>query len=221
MQVRTVYTIMCALSVTILPGMAVAETLNDVMRSPAMEKVELATQKARQKRAGNRDYSEGWLTGMDQNSNYALLWTNSRGPALAMNWMGANIPRYKLGEVETERSRVVAKAFTRIWNMERVAVLMEVLLPHPNYFEMVELKTLKELNAYEPPILDTVFDEAIPVGKYKGRYMRTPRNRCSLLIKMAKHVMVNLSVRRCEDSHVMLDVAKALDLERLNKKLES
>ena len=198
-----------------------AETLRDVLRSPAMQKVELATQKARQRRYGNRDYTEGWLNGMDASSNYALLWANGRGPALAMNWIGADLPRHKLGEVETERSRIIAKSFTRIWNIERVAVQIELLFPHPTYFEMVELRTLKELNDYEPPSLDIVFDEAIPIGKYTGRYMRTPRNKCSLLIKMSKHAVLNLSVRRCEDSNAMMEIAKRLDLDRLNKKLDS
>jgi hypothetical protein len=96
-----------------------------------------------------------------------------------------------------------------------------VLIPHPTFHTMVHFKTLRAFNVYEPPTLETVAEEKLNFKQVNGTYYRTPRGQCSILIKVERLGIVNLSVKQCEYSHIMTDIVNTLNFERLNKKLTS
>ena len=201
----------------------VGETLKDVRSSRAMETVLKQTEVSKSKRAANQgfDGQSPYTAGMDPKANFTQLWVNSRGPDLLFSWIGANLPRYKLLVVDSYRTFEDLKVLARLQTADRKRVNLEIRIPHPNYYLMAKHKTLGQFNKYEPPTLEVLAQEEVEFNGYPAMYYRTPRSQCSVLFKIEKMGVVNLSVDRCQDSELLMDVAKSLDLKRLNQKLSS
>ena len=197
-----------------------AETLKDVRHSKALEKVLDQTERSRSRRL-TREGDYTWLAGMDPSSNFSLLFETGRGPALLLNWAGANLPGYRLIKTDSERSRERAYATTTFSDPARRLVTLDILVPHPTYYTMAEYKTLADFNRYEPPTLKVVASEEISLNDRKVTFYRSEGGRCSLLFRLPKHSMLNLETRNCEDSNLMMEIGKNLDIARLLKKLES
>jgi hypothetical protein len=198
-----------------------AENLRDVLTSQELRRLTDQTS-AMQRRKGNGSIQDhSFLVGIDPNSEFARVWETGKGPELLLNWLGVNLPNYNLSGTNTQRSREHVYAKAVLANRDRQRVLLEVLVPHPTYHTMVHFKTLKAFNAYEPPTLETVAEEQLNFKQVSGTYYRTPHGQCSILIKIERLGIVNLSIQQCEHSHIMTEIINVLDFERLNKKLTS
>jgi hypothetical protein len=201
-------------------SLSYADTLKDVLGSRTLKTVERATERSRKHRDGNGRLELSWYNGMDPQSNFALIWTGN-GANLLFSWIGANLPQYKLINTHSKRYRELVRAEGIIMDRNRVAVRLEIVIPHPTYRDMVKYKTLKQFNQYEPPILQAVAQEPIEVNKRQAMYYRANKGGCSVLVKIAQLGIVNLSVPRCEQSSVMMQIANDLDYTRLDKKLST
>jgi hypothetical protein len=131
------------------------------------------------------------------------------------------MPRYKLQVSQIDRSTEDVFASARIIGQAGQFVSMEILVPHPNFYIMVDSRTLAQFKKYEPPVLQVVAEEEVEFNGIPAMYYRSDKGRCSLLFKIEKKALVNLSVDRCASSSMMMDVAKTLDFKRLNGKLNS
>ena len=201
-----------------------AETLRDVQSSSAMEKVTAATMRGSRSSSKNKksQIRENPLAaGMDPRANFTSLWSTGNGPELLFSWIGANLPKYKLSILGTNRSRENLSAQARFLDLNRRRVTLDIILPHPNYYLMMENKTMAQFNRYEPPTLNVLAQEELSFNGLPAMYYRSEKGRCSLLFKIEKKGLVNLSVERCENSNMMMDIAKLLDFTRLNAKLIS
>jgi hypothetical protein len=198
-----------------------AETLRDVLSSNELRRLTDQTDAAHRRQGGGSSNDQSFLIGIDPNSEFARVWQTAKGPELLLNWLGVNLPSYALSGADTQRSREHVYAKTTLKNRDKQRVLLEVLVPHPTYHTMVHFKTLKAFNAYEPPTLETVAEEQLNFKQVTGMYYRSSRGQCSILIKIERLGIVNLSVQQCENSHIMTDIINLLDFERLNKKLTS
>jgi len=199
-----------------------AETLRDVLHSDAMR--QLGDQTGRMYRSQNRGTAQGqqnFLVGIDPNSEFGRVWQTSRGPELLLNWLGANLPQFAIKSQDASRNREYVYAGSTLMTRARERVLLEVLIPHPTFHTMVHFKTLRAFNVYEPPTLDTIAQEQLNFKQVTGMYYRTRRGQCSILIKVERLGIVNLSVQKCEHSHIMTEIINSLDFDRLNKKLLS
>lgn len=103
----------------------------------------------------------------------------------------------------------------------RAPVRVRILVPHPTYRSMVEYGTLSEFNELQPPALRIVASDELEFNGQKGTYYRAEKGGCSILFKLSKLTVLNLSVTRCEDSELMMSVARNLTFSRLNQKLDS
>ncbi len=198
-----------------------SETLREVLSSDELRRMTDQTNAMNRRTNRGRSNEQNFLIGIDPNSEFARVWQTAKGPELLLNWLGVNLPNYALSGTDSRRSRELVQAKTILKNRERQRVTLEVLVPHPTYHTMVHFKTLKALNAFEPPTLETVAQEQLNFRQVTGMYYRTTGGQCSILIKVARLGIVNLSVQHCEQSHIMTDIINLLDFERLNKKLDS
>lgn len=198
-----------------------AETLRDVLSSNELRLLTEQSHAAHRRRSGGSLDDQSFLIGIDPNSEFARVWKTGKGPELLLNWLGVNLPNYAVSGVDTRRSREHIYAKATLKNRDRRRVLLEVLVPHPTYHTMVHFKTLKAFNVYEPPTLEIVAQEQLNFKQVTGMYYRSTRGQCSILIKVERLGIVNLSVQQCEDSHIMTEIINMLDFERLNKKLTS
>ena len=128
---------------------------------------------------------------------------------------------FKAVKNRSVRSRELVYASAHLKNRDGHTVELEVLIPHPTYHTMVKYKTLSEFNKYQPPTLEVVAQEELSFSKVKGMYYRTPKGACSVLIRIEKLGIVNLSVNYCEQSNLMTEIIESLNFERLNQKLNS
>ena len=199
------------------------ETLDDVMSSKAMEAVMKQTERSKGKRAAKNgfDGQSPYTAGMDPRANFTQLWLTSKGPNLLFSWIGANLPRYKLQIIDSSRTFEDLSVYARIVSPDRRRVTLEIRLPHPNYYVMASHKTLAQFNKFEPPVLKVVAQEEVEFHGIPAVYYRTEAAQCSLLFKTERMGIVNLSVERCDNSAMMMDVAESLDFKRLNAKLTS
>ncbi len=203
------------------PSISSADTLRDVLSSNELRRLTDQTDAAHRRQGGGSSNDQSFLIGIDPNSEFARVWQTGKGPELLLNWLGVNLPNYAVSAADTQRSREHVYAKATLKNRDKQRVLLEVLVPHPTYHTMVHFKTLKAFNAYEPPTLEIVAEEQLNFKQVKGMYYRSSRGQCSILIKVERLGIVNLSVQQCENSHIMTDIVNLLDFERLNKKLTS
>jgi hypothetical protein len=204
------------------PSSSRAENLTEVLRSPAMRKVDLSTQIAHHRKNSRHNDNMSWFNGMDPRSKFALIWANSRGPLLLQSWIGADIVDHKLVNSLSKRYQDMVVSDSIIFpRSKRIAVRMRMLIPHPTYRSMVEYNTMSEFNELQPPTLRIVASEPLEFNGQKGTYYRAERGGCSILFKLSQHAVLNLSVTQCENSDVMMNIAKHLTFSRLNQKLDS
>ena len=216
-----IYTLLSLLAAAILAlGSLKAETLKDIKGSRAMQKILLDTKKARQTRDGD-DVQGSWLVGIEPTSNFAELFGSGKGPRLLLNWAGTNLYGYRLTKEFWFRKREYAHAILAFRDLARNEVLLNILVPHPTYKVMAQLKTLGVFNQFVPPQLKVQVSEELDIKGHKAKFYRTPNAKCSIHIELEKLGILNLSVKSCKNSRMMMDVARRLDLERLNRKLST
>jgi hypothetical protein len=98
---------------------------------------------------------------------------------------------------------------------------MTIQVPKPTFEEMAALKTLNSFNRYRPPALAVAAQQKIKIRGIEADYFRGEDGACSILIPIVHKGIINLSVEKCIESRMMFDAAEALDIERLNMKLNS
>lgn len=210
---------LCLLAVPIiaLPHNLSADTLKEVKQSAAMHSITASTRKDR---TANKRESH-YLRGMEEDSNFASIWLSEKSPGLLLSWISAAIPKYSIGTHEVKRKKEFAEARVTISNSMRSTVTLTIRVPHPTYRPMVEHRTMTEFTSFEPPSLPSVYEETVPLNGVEGMMYQTARNECSIVVHVAQLAVVNLAVKDCKERQLLVDVAKALDFLRLNRKLTS
>ena len=203
------------------PASTHADSLRDIMRSSEMQRIQLNTNKMKTRRNSRGGEGMSWYNGMDPKSNFALLWGEKNGVRNLLSWVGADIVNWKLTNSLFKRQTEFVRAETSFVDRSRHLISMKILVPHPTYRMMVELHTLAAFNALEPPTLKVVASEDFEVNGHKGIYYRAEDGSCSILFKVAQLSVVNLYTKKCENSSLMMDIARNLDFNRLNEKLSS
>ena len=213
----------CLLASCLCVQSSAAETLSDVISGQAMEEVRRDTQRARDKQSGRQGNTilNPYTAGMDPRANFTQLWDSSRGPELLLSWLGVNIGGIKVRMMDTSRTYEDVYAYARLTDSRKRQVNLKVRIPHPNYYLMVQHKTLPQFTQYEPPKLKVVAQEDVEFKGVPGVYYRSERAHCSVVFKVEKLGIIDLSVDRCENSPLMMEIAEALDIKRLNSKLTS
>lgn len=191
------------------------QSFEELKASEAYRKLESTESKTRNNNQKKRAQS---LAAM---SSYESLWQGPRGAHLLLQWAEARIANFQL-EVFTagyKQDHVGVEAFFK--NRQRGKVTVTIQVPDPLYKEMAMQRTLASFNRFRPPALDVVGSQKVEIQGIQADYFRHSKGACSLLIPIEQAGIINLEVSSCTQSSLMFDVAKSLNLERLNQKLRS
>lgn len=154
-------------------------------------------------------------------SNYEALWIASNNAKLLLQWIEIRIPKYKVDVNYSGHAEDHARAEAFFKNQQRTQVGLTIQIPKPLYRSMAQHRTLDAFNRYRPPALSTVGEQKVEIHGVQADYFRHSNGACSLLIPIEQMGIINLYVSHCSESEAMFDVAKQLNVERLNQKLNS
>lgn len=197
-----------------------AETLENLMDSKAMQdfKVSKSTQQEGKKKGPPQN---PWLKGMDSTSNFAAVWMSGNAPQLLLNWAGAKLPYFTFRRPRSDRSSDLVVAEVELSNFDRVTCKLTIMVPHPSIAPLVEANVLEEFRKLRPPMLDVVGEKAIALAHGQGVLYEHRKAGGSLLIPIAQNGVIRISTLDYKHSPVLIEIAKGLDIDRLNRKLDS
>jgi hypothetical protein len=154
-------------------------------------------------------------------TNYDSLWSSSRGSRLLLQWIEARVPNYRLEILAAGYRKDHAGVDAVFQSRQKVKVAMTIQVPMPQYKTMAQHQTLASFNRYRPPLLDIVGSQKIELHGVQADYFRHSDGSCSVLIPTEQLGIINLIVSSCTESATMFEVAKLLNVARLNQKLTS
>jgi hypothetical protein len=195
------------------------ETLDNLVDSKAMQDFKIS-KTVKQKGKKSPPINQ-WLRGIDPTSNFASLWTSSNAPHLLLNWAGAKLPYMHYKRPRSSRSQDFVTAEVELINGDRDTARLIIMIPHPSIAPLVEANVLEEFRRLRPPMLKIVGEKPIPLAVGEGTLYELEKGGASLVIPIAQHGVINISIFNYKRSQILIDIAKALDIERLNKKLDS
>jgi hypothetical protein len=206
-----------ALSIT-RPQIVSAENLQNLMDSRTMREFEM-NKKGTAKGMGVK--GNQWTTGMDPNSNFAMVWETHDSGKVLLNWLGTKLSYYRSERPRSGRNRDHVWAEVNLINEKRIEIVITVLVPHPSTEPLVTTNVFNLFRKYRPPTLEVVAEKTYELKGAKGVLYESKIGRCSMVVDVSEHSLVNIEVEHCKDSSALLDVAQSLDFERLNRKLSS
>jgi hypothetical protein len=127
--------------------------------------------------------------------------------------------RYK--RARSSRSHDVVLAEVELSTSPQDTARLYIMIPHPSISPLVEANVFEEFRRLRPPMLETVSEKPIPLTVGQGTLYELKKGGGSLLIPISQHGIINITTRDFKQSQILIDIAKGLDIERLNRKLDS
>lgn len=194
---------------------ASAQSFEELKASEAYRKLELgegvSRKSDRRLLTKSRDYM----------SNYESLWAAPQGVRLLVQWLELRMSNYKLDIFSSGIRNDHGGVEAMLQNRQRTKVMVTVQVPIPMYKTMAQNKTLGSFNRFRPPSLLVVGSQTVEIQGVKADYYRHSSGACSVVIPIDQAGLINLQVASCTESAAMFEVAKLLNIERLNQKLNS
>jgi hypothetical protein len=194
---------------------ALAQSFEELKASEAYRKLELGQ---RLTNNGDRRASQ---KAKEYMSNYESLWGAPQGVRLLVQWLELRMPNYKLDIFSSGIRNDHGGVEAILQNRQRVKVMVTIQIPIPMYKTMAQNKTLGSFNRFRPPSLLIVGSQTVDIHGIHADYYRHSSGACSVVIPTEQEGLINLQVASCTESAAMFEVAKLLNLERLNQKLNS
>jgi hypothetical protein len=197
-----------------------AETLENIIESKAMQdfKQTGTVHFGKDKKAAALNQ---WLRGIDQNSNFSTIWTSSNAPQVLLNWVGAKLPYMRYKRPRSARSRDFVSAEVELSTSQRELSHLLIMVPHPSISPLVEANVLEEFRRLRPPLLEVLSEKPIPLTGAHGTLYEHKNGGGSLVIPVSQNGLINITIADFKKSQMLIDIAKGLDIERLNRKLDS
>lgn len=196
-----------------------SETLDNLIDSKAMQDFKVS--KTIKEKGKKSPPVNQWLRGIDPTSNFASIWISSNAPHQLLNWAGAKLPYMHYKRPRSSRSQDFVTAEVELINGDRDTARLAIMIPHPSIAPLVEANVLEEFRRLRPPMLQVVGEKPIPLSIGEGTLYELQKGGASLLIPIAQNGVINITIGNYKRSQILIDIAKGLDIERLNKKLDS
>ncbi len=164
-------------------------------------------------------YSAKWL---EAGTNFSSIFLSQKGPLNLLEWVGDLLPGFsKVATDSTHESEFVGA--TRLYKDDNFnEIALSILVPHPKYVAVTGMGLVPAFSKLEPPLLHIAEEESVVVHKtFQGKIYAHDDGFCSLLIKLPRSSVVNLSAKTCHLKDQLKDLAEKLDIERLAMKLQS
>lgn len=207
--------LMILFMVSITTPVAHGQSLEELKQSEIYRKLDLDAPVAPIKKSKKKARPEEVLT------NYDSLWRTSQGAKLLLQWSDARIPNHRLEINSTTSRRDCAQVSVNFQNREGIEITAIIQVPKPTYKAMAEHRTLESFNRFRPPALDASGSQKVTFHGIESDYFRHRSGSCSILIPISQAGIINLFVPSCTQSQAMFEVAKLLNVSRLNEKLTS
>ena len=162
-----------------------------------------------------------YLKGIDPTSNFATLWRTQNSAIELLNWAGTKLPHYRTHRPRSVRKDELVLAEIELLNNKKAMALVTIVVPHPSMAPLVEANVLPELRVYKPPVLKVVSEKTIAVTEAKGTLYETEKGSCVIVVPLEQLSLMNISMVDCKNTDMLIDIAKSLDIPRLNRKLSS
>ena len=195
------------------------ETLDNLVDSKAMQEFKLS--KTKKEKGKKSPPINQWLRGIDPTTNFASLWTSSNAPHLLLNWAGAKLPYMHYKRPRSSRSQDFVSAEVELMNADRDRARLAIIIPHPSIAPLVAANVLEEFRRLRPPMLKVVGEKPVPLSGGEGTLYELQKGGASLVIPISQNGVINITILNYKRSQILIDIAKGLDIERLNKKLDS
>lgn len=178
-----------------------------------------ATRKKSGKRdSGRRLLSAEWFTA---GTNMARVFLGEHGEALPLRWVSDEISGYSLGSTIRIRESEYVGAFRRLSDDAFNEFQITAMVPHPRFESIASLGLIKAFARLRPPLLRVDRSENISeLGVNALIYYRSEGG-CSLVLPADKGSIINLETPNCRAKMKLIDLAKQLNIKRLNSKLAS
>jgi hypothetical protein len=197
-----------------------AQSFDELKASEVYRKLELGEGLSRSNI--NRDKNRRSSASLkDYTSNYESLWATPQGFRFLVQWLELHLPRYKLSIFASGTKNDHGSVEAILQNEQRIKVMVTIQVPKPTYKTMAQNRTLQSFNRFRPPLLEVVGGQTLEMHGVQVDYYRHTSGACSLVIPTDQEGLINLMVKSCIESEAMFDVARLINLERLNQKLNS
>ncbi len=119
------------------------------------------------------------------------------------------------------RSRDFVSAGVELSTSQRDISHLRIMVPHPSISPLVEANVLEEFRRLHPPMLEIESEKTVPLTTGNGTLYEHKNGGGSLVIPISQNGLINITIADFKKSQMLIDIAKGLDIERLNRKLDS
>lgn len=205
---RTIFLLACA---CFIGAEASADPLSDLLNSPQMQKFQ---------QGGGDDnlYGPRYLK---EGSNFASVFIAGDGYANLQTWISPNEAGFLGGPIIGSKTAEYAEAVRNFTSDTANEIRVRVLVPHPKFVPMLKYNLIKAFSELQPPELEFVNKETIEIRGEKAQLYTHRDQSCSLLMTVTRSTIIQLFQAECSGLHHLVTLAEALDIKRLERKLES
>jgi len=155
-------------------------------------------------------------------TNFSSLFVERKGAKRLLDWVGYVIPGFTPGRENAER-KVEYLLAERIFlddHFKPIRVL--ILVPHPKYAASVDMGLIEQFFVLHPPRLRAAAQTPVEIkGAVKSTLYQDFNGDFSLLMKLPKNAVIQISATAPGMKPKILDLASKLDIERLAQKMQS
>jgi len=160
-----------------------------------------------------------WFTA---GTNFSGIFIERKGPLKLLDWVGYVMPGFTPGQQAGERKTEYIKAERIFTDDEFNPIKVLILVPHPKYAPSVELGLIPAFYELQPPRLRASIETPVTVkGALGATLYQTDKGDYSLLIRLPRNAVLNISSTAAGTKKHILDLGNKLDVERLAQKLQS
>ena len=200
-----------------------AENLDSLLASPVLRDDKLRPTPSQDGSVENerrqREHSV-FLRGVEPGSNFALIWTGKNHSIELLNWIGAKLPYYKYLHPDGDLKRDRVSAAVALSSGKKTYEIL-IVIPHPSIRPLVDAHMLPEYRQYQPPALEVISEKTIELPTVSATLYIHKRGSASLLIPIDQSGLVQIYTASSDDYATLIEIGKALDIERLNRKISS
>jgi hypothetical protein len=155
-------------------------------------------------------------------SNLEKIFASSKGAQEVISWIDTSVTTWRKSKFSSRQRPEYLMTQVHYHNTILSAdVDVTILIPHPRYQEIVNLKLVKDFTDLEPPAFKPVSDDLVNIQGNPGHAYLRPQDKCSLVIKVNHDAVVNVESDDCNSTSSIIAFAKSLNISRLNRKLDS
>lgn len=201
---------------------AIANPLDEVLNSPTLRGVGNQAKQQRSLIERNENPQTPWF---DKRSSYGKIFIDHDEILKIREWLFS-----RLSDVKFIRKNAPVLQETHIQlklygesSISRRGYHFEVLIPHPAYFDLLDVRMIKEFEDARPKAKDMEIEEEIHVNGYAGTMYYGISTGCSLVFPLARRSLLRLYTERCErfseQLREMQGIAENIDFHRFNRQL--